>query len=461
MALRPYLAQSLGQEMQLLPRMLQSIQLLQLPAQELEGWLRKEAEQNEALDVDSPRVARDQAQPAENAEQEPERGYSQRLERRGTREDSQRRDEWLQSRPAPEAGAHERLEEQLALLDADPARIAWVRFLIGCIDASGYLSLDDAQLLALAAEQGLTGGADELQGALSLLRSLEPRGIGARNAIEALLLQLEPDEPHYAELRRMLLELLDDLARNRLPSVARSLGISLEQLDELIARLRQLDPRPASQLVESTAPPLVPDVVVERTADGFEVRVDASDCPAARIDPQVVALSRDRSQPKEVRSYLRGKIERARWIVDGLEQRGRTLMRIAQSLFERQKAFLVDGPGHLVPLRMNELADELQVHTSTISRAVAGKYVATPWGCFPLRHFFQACGGADEHTARDGVRDAVRELFASEDGHAPLSDDEVVARMRAKGFELARRTVAKYRAELGIPSSYRRRKFST
>jgi RNA polymerase sigma-54 factor len=136
-------------------------------------------------------------------------------------------------------------------------------------------------------------------------------------------------------------------------------------------------------------------------------------------------------------------------------------MRIAQSLFEHQKAFLVDGPGHLAPLRMTELAAELGMHTSTVSRAVAGKYAQTPWGCFPLRHFFQAAVGSDEGTARDDVRSVVRQLFEREDAHAPLSDDDVVAQMKSRGFALARRTVAKYRAELGIPSSYRRRKFSS
>src|SRR5262249_46566696 len=162
--------------------------------------------------------------------------------------------------------------------------------------------------------------------------------------------------------------------RNKLPSVARAMGLSLGELDHLLARLRELDPRPAAQLDETCAPIVRPDVIVERDGDGFSVRVDASGVPAVSIDREVESLARDRSQPREVRSYLRGKLERARWIVDGLEQRARTLQRVAAAVFHRQRAFLAHGPGHLAPLAMRDLADEVGLHVSTVSRAVAGKY---------------------------------------------------------------------------------------
>ena len=160
-----------------------------------------------------------------------------------------------------------------------------------------------------------------------------------------------------------------------------------------------------------------------------------------------------------MRSYLRGKLDRARWLIDAMEQRERTLMRIATRTFEHQRAFLEQGPGHLVPLRMSDLADELEMHVSTVSRAVAGKYAQTPWGILPLRHFFQSSAGADEDSARDDVLQVVKEVFEGEDARAPLSDDQVVEAMKKRGWKLARRTVAKYRGELGIPSSYRRRKY--
>ena len=222
--------------------------------------------------------------------------------------------------------------------------------------------------------------------------------------------------------------------------------------------MAELDPRPAAQLVEESAPPIVPDVIVERTEDGYEVLVERSAWPAVAVDPSITQLARDKRQSGEVRSYLRGKIDRARWIVEALEQRGETLLRIAQATFAKQKGFLDRGPGHLAPLKMVDLAAEIGLHTSTVSRAVAGKYAQTPWGILALRYFFQSAG-TDGETARDDVREQVKRVFEAEDPAKPLSDDDVVEEMRKRGIELARRTVTKYRKELGIPSSYRRRKY--
>jgi len=154
--------------------------------------------------------------------------------------------------------------------------------------------------------------------------------------------------------------------------------------------------------------------------------------------------------------YYRERVERARWIVDAVGQRGETLLRVATIAFDRQRAFLDEGPGHLAPLRMTEVAELLELHVSTVSRAVAGKHAQTPAGIFPLRHFFQA--PAEAGRSVEDQRELVRRLFAEEDPASPLSDDEAAERLAARGVTVARRTVAKYRKELGIPSSYRRRR---
>jgi RNA polymerase sigma-54 factor len=333
-----------------------------------------------------------------------------------------------------------------------------VRFLIASLDANGYLSASDEELVARAAAEGLAGGADELARSLGVLRSLEPRGIGARSAVDALLLQLDPADPEYERLRRLLGEFLGELAKNKLPSVARAMNLSIDEVRALLARLSALDPHPGRQLCDELSPAILPDVVVEPTpGGGFEVRVDRSAWPAVAVDPTVHELARDKGQTKQVRSYLRGKIDRARWIVEAVEQRGETLLRISRSLFGKQRAFLEQGPGHLAALRMTDLAQEIGLHVSTVSRAVAGKYAQTPWGIYPLRYFFQSAGS--DGSSREDVRDLVRRVFEREDPARPLSDDEVVAAMGAQGIELARRTVTKYRKELGIPSSYRRRRY--
>ena len=451
---RPGLFQSLRQEMRLQPRLLQSIQVLQLPAQDLERWLRDAAEENVALRLEEPRRG------------EYEDGGRAGGARQGTREDAERHDAMLRNLPDRARSLHQRIEEQLGLLDADPRQVAWVRFLIGCLDEGGYLSAPDELLLEMARAAGLEGGEVELRSAVGLLRTLEPRGIGARDAVESLLMQIDADDPEYGLMRRLLEDFLEELARNKLPHVARSMGLDLDRLAELLDRLGSLQPRPAAELDGPASPVLRPDVVVLPAEGGHEIGLERSGLPSVTIDPEVAALARDREQDREVRGYLRVKVDRARQVVEAVEQRQHTLGRIAAAVFRHQRSFLERGPGHLSPLRMSDLAEELGVHVSTVSRGVSGKYAQTPWGIFPLRHFFQAGVGAEgargpgsppAGAAREDAREAARGLLAAEDPAAPLSDDEVAAALAARGLRLARRTVAKYREELGIPSSYRRR----
>lgn len=436
------------QRMLLQPRMLQSIEVLQLAGVELEGWLLEQAESNEALVVEG----------GELAGGPPERPAHVR-ERRGTRADSEAHDEMLRNQPARPRGLGELIEEQLATADLDAGLTEWVRLLAGCLDPGGTLSASDDVLLDLARERGLAGAEAMLGAAIAALQGLEPRGIGARGAIEALLLQLDPRDPDYTLLCRLLEEFVEDLAKNRLPQVAKALGLELGDLARLLDVLRELDPRPAAGLVDEAVPAIVPEVVVTRVADGFEVSVSRAALPSVRIDPDVQDLARDRSQPRDVRRYLRGKLDQARWVVDAVAQRGETLLRVARAVFAHQRPFLDGGHGHLRPLTMGAVADELGVHVSTVSRAVAGKYAQTPWGIAPLRSFFQSSAGGNDGAARDDVRETVRAVFDGEDRTRPLSDDDVVALLAERGVRVARRTVTKYRKELSIPSSYRRRAY--
>jgi RNA polymerase sigma-54 factor len=435
-AFRQGLSQQARQEMRLAPRMLQAIETLQLPTLELATFLRDAFEENVALSLEEP-VA-------------PSRP-------RGDRGATERHDEMLRNQPDREADLATLIEEQLPLLDVGPAELEWVRLLVRSLDANGWLTPTDEELLARAEEAGLEGGRAALGRAVGALQTLEPRGIGGRDAVESLLLQLDPTGEDYGLLCRLVEEFLDEVAKNKLPGVARALGCDLERLEELLVDLRGLEPRPAAGMCEDTAPPIRPEVVVERTETGYDVRVDHSGLPAVSIDEEVRAMASDRELPGEVREYLRGRLEAGRWIVDSVEQRRHTLLRVARALFARQRAFLDEGEGHLVPLRMGDLADELELSTSTVSRACAGVYAQTPRGIVSLRRLFQSAGG-NGATALDDLRSRVRELFAAEDPNAPLSDGSAVTRLAAQGFEVARRTVAKYRKELGIPSSYRRRR---
>ncbi len=449
---------SLRQEQVLLPQMLVAIEMLALPAQDLDRWLVKAAEENEALRVEPTREVepalpdRDRDQRASHA---PARSAA------GRADASDRHHALLENLPEREPSLAELVEAELAFVDDSPEVREWVRFLAASLDDRGFLSASDEALLERSREVGLEPDAGLFGAALARLQSFEPRGLGARNAVEALLLQLDPSDADYALLCRLLEDFLEELAKNRLPQVARALDIELGELHALLGRLRELEFSPMASFADGGSQAIVPDVRCLAAADGrggFEVEVLRSSIAACRLDPDVRALSVDRLQAADVRGYLRDKVTRARWILRGLQQRHDTLARVAAKVFERQHAFLERGPGHLLPLSMVEVGEKLGLATSTISRSVAGKYAQTPWGIFPLRHFFQAKGGDD--VAPDELGGAVRALFESESSERPFSDEEAVVELAKRGFQLARRTVAKYRKELGIPSSYRRRRFA-
>ena len=427
-----------SQQLTLAPRMLQSIEVLQLPAGELEAWLLEQAEANEALCLDTP--------PAPP-------------ERRGTLEDSHAYDQMLRNQPDRPRSLSEEVEEQLAASDLVGARLEWVRFLVGCIDDRGYLSPSDERLLQQAAEAGLAGGPGALGTAIADLQELEPRGLGARDAIEALLLQLDPEDPDYLLLCRLLEDFIEELARNKLPQVARAMDLELDDLERLLAALKELDPRPAAQLVDAGVPTLRPDVLVLPDGEGsFTVELAHGALPAVSVDEDLRAIARDKTQDNGARCYARQKVDQARAVVDAVRQRGATLLRVAQHTLAHQGEYLRRGPGHLVPLSMTSLAEELGLHVSTVSRCVGGKYAQTPWGIEPLRDLFQTSAGGGD-AARVDVRALVEAVFDAEDKTEPLSDEEAAAELGRRGVELARRTVAKYRRELGVPSSYQRRKY--
>lgn len=443
---RPAQTQRAEQRMVMQPRMLQSIEVLALPALELTAFLAEKALENEALLVEEIHADRR------------ERDETDWRPKSVAREQLDARDETLALLGAREKTTAERAFEQVALLDLDPELDAWTRFLVGCLDENGWLSATDAELLALAHDFGLEPSHDLLARATACVQRLDPRGIGGRNALEALLLQLDPNDPNYALSCRIVEEFLDDLSRNKRPAVAKALGVDAEKLERLIASLSELDPCPGRALTSSRARAIHPDVIVERTDEGFEVRVERSALPAVSIDPAVVRVASDKQEPREVRAWLRGKVEEARWLVAAVEDRRVTLLRVARSACHHQRAFLSNGDGSWAPLSLSSVAEELGLALSTVSRAVADKYIETPQGCLPLRRFFQCASGGSETAAVDDVRAVIRKLFEGEDPTAPISDEDAVVALREKGIELSRRSIAKHRAALGIASSYLRKR---
>jgi RNA polymerase sigma-54 factor len=430
------LGQRAEQQQLLLPKLIQAVEALELPAGELAAWLREAYQHNEALRLEEPG---------------PPRGGSGRA--------GEDHDDWLESQAlARSLDLSAALFEQVPWLELSPERERWLRFLIACLDERGLLSMPDEELLLLADSSGLSGADQALGLAVADLQRLEPRGLGGRSPSEALLLQLDPAEADYELLAALIERHLPALERNKRPQVAKSLGIDLEALERLLERLSGLRADPLAGWRDDGAPILEADLYVQPVGDGFELHCERGRVPEVSLDPRIQRLAGDAGQPRELREYLRGRLERANWIVEAVGQRLRTLERVGRAVFARQGRFLREGPAAIRPLTMNQVAEELGLHPSTVSRAVAGKGVQTPFGILPLRRFFESEFQPGSEQGRGELAAALLELVGREDRRRPLSDEELVEALTARGFAVARRTIAKYRGELNIPSSYQRRR---
>lgn len=443
-----------SQEMTLAPRMLQSIEVLSLALGDLEGWLETQAEGNEALLVEPAAAASEVLDLLE-----PTRS------RAALAKAADDHHAMLQAQPDPGVSLADSLLRQLDARAVEGDVGVWARFLVGCLTDTGLLEAEDAELreLGIAADLPFAGvqRGDALLGeAICELQQLEPAGVGARSSVEALLLQLDPSDDDYGLLCTLLEDFLVELSRNQRPSVASKLGLELAELDRLLGVLERLETRPAAAHPTPDAPTVVPDVLALPAQNGtWTVELTRGALPAVSIDPIAEELLSSLERGDEARSYLAAKVEKARWVTEAVEMRGSTLLRVASEVLERQRGFLEEGPKALRALSMGEVAEVLGLATSTVSRAVAGKHVQTPYGIVALRTFFQSSVGEEGGgSAIDAVREKVRELVAAEDTSAPLSDEALVESLASAGHKVARRTVAKYRKELGIPSSYRRRR---
>jgi len=488
---------SLGQDLRLVqkqilaPRMIQSMEILQLPILALQERIDQEMEENPVLELQEEESDFPE-EPAETAEREPpdaptdeerelvidETNHNESDFERLMKMDEQWPDHFEErSRPSraqmEEAGERkldamanmvarpqslqDYLTDQLGWFDLHPEIRRWCERLIANLDANGYLQGRLEDLAGANADQ------DDLtlaQQALAILQKLDPPGVGARELKECLLLQLTPGTPLYEELKTLIAHHLEDLEHNRLPIISRRTGYSLELIQKVLGELRKLNPKPGAEFNKVLAPPVTPDIFIEPDdEEKFQVRLEDGQTPNLYISPYYRKLLQNPATTDETREYIKRKVNSAQWLIDSIEQRRSTLRRVSQAIVDHQTEFLNKGPEHIEPLKMQQIADKVGVHVTTVSRAVDDKWIQTPRGIFPLKRFF--CGGtvsADgEEVAWDTVRLKLQEIIDKEDKQHPLSDEQLVQAMAAQGITVARRTVTKYRKAMGIPSSRQRR----
>jgi RNA polymerase sigma-54 factor len=375
------------------------------------------------------------------------------------------------------AAKGESLTEQLlhdwtfAEVDSETASLG--ELLIGYIDDDGLLSTDLETIyeqnrhipgVELTIER-LNQVIDELQ------RWLEPPGIAARNTRECLLLQVDHMErtsdgsaPEWEDVRLLIREHFDDLLQNRLPKIAQDSELPMPRIKSAMTLMRKLNLSPGRDIVDEEVPPIIPDAVVEydEELDQYVATLTDGFLPSLSISAMYQQMAKDRAQDKSTREFVANNVRNAQWLIDSLNQRQSTLMRVINVVLARQRDYFDNGPQYLKPLPMIDVADQLGIHVGTVSRAVAEKWLQTPRGLVPLRKFFS--GGTATESGRDmsweAVKATLREIIDAEDKSRPFSDEALAKALKAKGIDIARRTVVKYRQQLGIPPARRRKIYS-
>ncbi|WP_281300958.1 MULTISPECIES: RNA polymerase factor sigma-54 [unclassified Iodidimonas] len=348
------------------------------------------------------------------------------------------------------------LTSQMQMLLSDPADRLIAAELIDMIDDAGYLVGDISDL-----PERLGSSPEAVADILNRLKNLEPTGVFASDLAECLRLQLI-ERDRYDPAMAALLQNLSLLARHDLAALKRLCGVDDEDLAEMIAEIRELDPKPGLAFGSEEAQPVVPDVFIRRTHDGqWTVELNSDTLPRVLVNQHYFTQLSSRKGSKDDKQFLSDCLSSANWLVKALDQRARTILKVSTEILRQQEGFFTHGVRHLKPLTLRDIAEIIDMHESTVSRVTSGKYMATNRGVFELKYFFtsaiQSSEGGDAYSS-ESVRDRIRQLIDAEDAKKILSDDRLVEILKAEGIDIARRTVAKYRESLRIPSSVQRRR---
>ncbi|MGH7982027.1 MAG: RNA polymerase factor sigma-54 [Candidatus Udaeobacter sp.] len=467
--------QNLALQHVLSPQLQQSLLILQTPLLELRNLVQQEMETNpvlEELPAEAGADERSEAEPSgdDNFKNEFEKlasldeewrdymaqsaSYSEGF--RNSKEAQEKRQFIFDSIPVQET-LQQNLIGQLnqSVLSAGERKAA--ELIIGNIDDNGFLQSTPEEM---ALNSGIPK--EDFEKMLPLIQSFYPAGVGARDLRECLLIQLQREGKQRSLEYKIVSEHMEDLGRRRFPEIARRMGISVEEVQKAADNIARLNPRPGQVFAAAPQNYVLPDVMVEKVDGEYQISSNNEQIPHLRISnlyKDIIASGN--TQSGEVKDYIRDKIRSGKFLIRSIHQRQQTILNIARQIVTRQREFLEHGRSHLKPMTMGEVADAVGLHETTVSRAVSGKYMATPQGVFEMKYFFtsgyQTATG--ELLSNTSVKEAILDLVKHENGGAPLSDHEMVEILGERGIPIARRTVAKYRTELNILPSHMRRKY--
>lgn len=476
MEMKPSLNLTLKPALIMTPRLQQALKLLQVPTLELQAILKQEIMQNPLLEEvdevtesedlakeDSPEEAANEE--AEDPQQEDPIDWSEYMQDgafdRAYIPQSETSIEFLEKVPVSRTTLAESLIEQLRYLDLGEEDLALGEYLVGSLDDRGWLA---TPLTEVAQASGRSP--EECERMLRVIQALEPVGVGARDLRECLLIQLEARDQMNTLAWRLIHDQFDNLVNRRFPEIARQLHCTVEEVQVAADVIATLNPKPGLQVSSEDPKYVVPDLIVERVDEEYVVLLNDRNVPRLRISSAYESVLREKkkadakAEVSKTREYIQSKLNSARWLIQTIEQRRRTMIKVMNCIIREQREFFDKGIAFLRPLTLQQVARQIDMHESTVSRVCSGKYAQTPRGVFELKFFFSS--GLETEDGEDvsarTARDIIKTLIEEEDKKEPLSDQRIAELLHEKGLRIARRTVAKYREQLSIlPARFRRR----
>lgn len=468
----------LGQELRINPRLYQAMDLLYMPLLDLQQHLKQELVANPFLELVEPTDEPvDESENSETKEDENEVDWEDILldgfETGGRREEYEER-EYFEPTAVATRDLYDHLRDQISLLRLEARQIMIAEEIIGNIDDAGFLTcsleevLDSLNRFLSSADANQAGfdemepfALDEVEAALGVIQSLDPPGIGARDLRECLLLQLRDREMTNGLVYDIVEKHFEQLVNHRWAEISKELGVSPREVQTAADDIAKLDPKPGLQYAGGEGNYIIADLVVEKVDSDYIVFHNDTALPRLRLSRSYREVARDKGKFKgENKEFISNKLNNANWMLQAIEQRRQTMLKVMNFIVNRQRDFFEEGIEHLKPLTLREVAEVINMHESTVSRVTNQKYVQTPRGVFPLKFFFSSGLSTDsgEDVSARGIKARIRKLVSEEDPKKPLTDQAIVDILKREGINIARRTVAKYRDQLGILSARMRKR---
>ena len=465
------------QKLTMTPELIQAIQILQYNSQELEDFVSKEIMENPILEMDNtvPNDSHENLKDPESsmseelmykeaerddidlrekiAESEYDDISYRQWEHRVSNEDVVSFDQYT----SKEETLQDYLLLQLTFSDLKDRDKKIGRYLVEGIDDNGYLTVDTDQTAAAFGVKACT-----VERILKVIQVFEPVGVGARSLEECLLIQLEAKGFKDESLDYVIKNHLNDLAENKIQYIAKSIGLTVLQVQAMADLIRTLDPKPG--MAYSSGEQIryvVPDVIIEKEDDGYEIVTNDSTIPSLKVSSYYMNLVKNNKDDEDLQKYLNDKYNSALWLIKSIEQRKRTIFKVSEAVMKLQTEFLEKGEKYLKPMTLKQIADAVGVHESTVSRSINGKFIQTPRGVYEIKYFFSSGvgSGSGEGLSSNSIKTFIKEIIDGEDPKKPCSDQDMVEILSEKGIEISRRTVAKYRESMNILSSSKRRRY--